>query len=115
VSEKINTKSGATGTVTHDWSTGSIFYHTGMSADFTANITNLPTINDRAYTVTLILIQGATARYANILHIEGTPTPINWQDNTTPTPAANTKEIETLTLIRTGDAWTAFGNYNSYG
>jgi hypothetical protein len=115
IKEKVNTKTAATGVVTHDWSTGAIFYHSSISSNFTCNITNMPTDADKAYTVNLVLIQGGTPYYANALQVNGAATTINWANNTTPTPAANKKEIESFTLIYTGSAWTAFGQYTSFG
>ena len=60
VTEKIQTKTAATGTVTHDYSLGTLFYHSSISANFTANITNVPTTNSRSIVVSLVLDQGAT-------------------------------------------------------
>jgi hypothetical protein len=46
--ETVQTKTGATGTVAHDWSSGSIFYHSSMTANFTCDVTNLPTVANKA-------------------------------------------------------------------
>jgi hypothetical protein len=119
INEVLNTKTSATGVVVHDWSTGAIFYHSSISASFTANITNLPSTNLRTYTITLILNQGANAYYASALQIAGTGQTINWSNNTVPTPAANKKEIQTFTLINTSSngtpSWIVFGDYGTYG
>jgi hypothetical protein len=119
INEVLNTKTSATGVVVHDWSTGAIFYHSSISANFTANITNLPSTNLRTYTITLILNQGANAYYASALQIAGTGQTINWSNNTVPTPAANKKEIQTFTLINTSSngtpSWIVFGDYGTYG
>jgi hypothetical protein len=119
INEVLNTKTSATGVVVHDWSTGAIFYHSSISASFTANITNLPSTNLRTYTITLILNQGATPYYASALQIGGNAQTINWSNNTIPTPAANKKEIETFTLINTSSngtpSWIVFGDYGTYG
>jgi hypothetical protein len=75
----------------------------------------MPTDANRVYTVSLILVQGATPYYANVLQIGGTPITINWANNTTPTPAANKREIETFILTYTGSTWAALGQYTSFG
>ncbi len=113
--ESLSTKTGATGTVTHDISTGTIFHHSSMSANFTANFTNVPTTNDRVINVTLILIQGVTARIPSAVQIDGSAQTINWQDNTVPTGNASKKDIAVFSLIRTGSAWTVLGGLSTYG
>ena len=116
-SEKLNTKTsaGSAGTVTHDLSTGSVFYHSSISNNFTANFTNVPTTNDRALGVTLILAQGVTPYMANVLQIDGTTQTVKWVNNTTPTGTASKVDIVGFSLIRTGSAWTVLGQYSTYG
>jgi len=116
-SEKLTTKTsaGSAGTVTHDLSTGSIFYHSSISNNFTANFTNVPTTNDRAIGVTLVLAQGGTGYIVNVLQIDGSTQTIKWVNNTTPTGTANKVDIVGFSLIRTGSAWTVLGQYSTYG
>jgi len=114
-SEKLNTKTSATGTVSHDLSTGSIFYHSSISNNFTANITNVPTTNDRAIGVTLVLAQGVTPYMSTALQIDGSAQTIKWVNNTTPTGTASKVDIVGFSLIRTGSAWTVLGQYSTYG
>ncbi len=113
--EVLNTKTGATGTVTHDFSTGSIWYHTAITSNFTTALTNVPTTQNRSAVVSLILIQGATPYYSSTITINGSATAINWPNAALPTPTANRKEIESLTLLNVGGTWTAFGQYLSLG
>jgi hypothetical protein len=116
-SEKLTTKTsaGSAGTVTHDLSTGSIFYHSSISNNFTANFTNVPTTNDRAIGVTLVLAQGGTGYIVNVLQIDGSTQTIKWVNNTTPTGTASKVDIVGFSLIRTGSAWTVLGQYSTYG
>ena len=114
-SEKLNTKTSATGTVTHDLSTGSVFYHSSISSNFTANFTNVPTTNDRAIGVTLVLAQGVTPYMSTALQIDGSAQTIKWINNSTPTGTASKVDIVGFSLIRTGSAWTVLGQYSTYG
>jgi hypothetical protein len=114
IQETINTKTSATGTVTHDWSTGAIFYHSSIAANFTANITNLPTTADKSYVVTLILNQGGTGYYANALQINSSAVTIRWFNNTTPTPGTNKIEVQSFTLFYTGSTWYALSQFTSF-
>ena len=115
ISEKLTTKTSATGTVTHDLSTGSVFYHSSISNNFTANITNVPTTNDRAIGVTLVLAQGVTPYMSTALQIDGSAQTIKWVNNSTPTGTASKVDIVGFSLIRTGSAWTVLGQYSTYG
>ena len=111
ITETLDTKTAATGTVTHDFSTGAIWYHSSISANFTANFTNVPTTNNRTITVTLLLVQGATGRYPSAVQIDGAAQTIKWANGVTPTPTsvAGAVDVVTFSLIRTGSAWTVLG------
>ena len=114
-SEKLSTKTSATGTVTHDLTTGSIFYHSSISNNFTANITNVPSTDDRAIGVTLVLSQGGTAYMVTALQIDGNAQTIKWVNNTVPSGAANKVDVVGFSFIRTGSSWTVLGQYSTYG
>jgi hypothetical protein len=118
-SEAITSLTSATGVVTHDWSSSSIFYHSSISASFTANVTNLPITAQRSYVITILLNQGATPYYASALQIGGAAQTINWANGVTPVPAANKKEIQTFTVVNTSatgtPSWLIYGDYGTYG
>jgi hypothetical protein len=113
--EVLNTKTGATGTVDHDYSTGAIWYHTSPADNFTANFTNVPTTANRALSIVLVIIQDATPYVPNVLQIDGTPVTINWLAGLTPTGNASKKDIVSFTLIRVSSTWTVFGSLSSFG
>jgi hypothetical protein len=115
ITEAVQSLSGATGTVTHDCANGSIFYHTSIASNFTANFTNVPTDADRGISVVLVLSQGASAYIPNTVQINGISQTVNWLGGVTPTPTANKKEWMTFTLLRVGATWTVFGQLASYG
>jgi hypothetical protein len=115
IQELVNTKTSATGVVTHDWATGAVFYHSSISANFTCNLTNMPTTANRSYVVVLILAQGASPFYANALQINSSAQTILWANATIPTPVANRTEIQSFTLYYSGAAWTATAQYTSFG
>jgi len=112
----LTTKTGATGSVTHDLSTGLVFYHTSISASFTAAFTNVPTTNDRTIVVVLFLIQGATSYIASGVTINsGSAETIQWVNGITPIGNINKTDVISFTLIRTGSAWTVLGQLGTYG
>lgn len=114
--EVMDSKSSASGTVTHDFTVTDVFYHSSISANFTANITNVPTTAGRIISVTLVLAQGGTAYLPTALQIDGNAQTIKWAGNTQPTPQANKTDVVVFTLIRTsGGSWVVLGQMSSYG
>lgn len=114
ISETLNTKTGATGTVVHDYSTGAIWWHSSVSSNFTANITNVPTTDNRVLSVAIAINQGATGYYPNAVQIDGAAQTIRWQGNTAPTPGVNRVDIYSYNLIRTGTTWYVLGSATSH-
>lgn len=115
VSEKIDPKTGATGTVTHDLDTATVFYHTTPAADFTANFTNTPTTNDRAISIALIVIQGSSAYIPSAVQIDGVAQTIQWSGGITPAGSPNQTDVFSFTLFRVSSAWLVIGALSTYG
>ena len=113
-SEVFNSKVDATGVVEHDYSTGAIFYHTSIDANFTANFTNVPTTNNRTNSAVLILVQGATPRVPSTIQINGVTQTIKYQGGTVPAGTANQIDVVSFTLIRADSAWTVLGSLTTY-
>jgi len=107
--------SGATGAVSHDWSSADIFYHTSIAANFTCNIINIPTVSNKSYEINLILSQGASAYLATALQISGSAVSLLWAGGSAPTPTANKTGKQRLELYYSGSAWTAMSTYVSFG
>lgn len=105
IAESFTTLTGATGTVTHDVSLGTIFYHTGVTANFTPNLTNVPTTDSRARVVVLIINQGSTAYMPTAMQIDGTSQTIKWAGGVSPSGTANGINFVSFTLIRAASAW----------
>jgi hypothetical protein len=114
VSELMNGKTGATGVVAHDFSTGAIFYHTSIASDFTANFTSVPTTNDRAIALTLVLFQGGTPYIPSAVQIAGGGQTINWANGITPTGTSTGIDVVTFTLTRISSVWTVLGQLLPY-
>ena len=114
VHEKFQAKQDATGTVTHDCSSGHIFYHTSPDANWTANFTNLGLESGYATAVTLVIVQGGTGYYPNAVEIGGAAQTINWQGNTTPTPSTNRTDIVTFSIINNSSTYTVLGQLTGF-
>jgi len=115
ITEQIQTLTGATGVVTHNFSLGSLFYHTSIAANFTVNLTNVPTTNNRSIVVSLVLDQGATARVPSALQIDGVAQTINWAGGSVPAGTANKKDLISFVILRVSNGWIVFGSNCCYG
>jgi hypothetical protein len=116
LSEVVTGITGATGTVVHDYATaGSIFYHTDVASNFTANFTNMPTTNGRSYLITLILIQGNSPYIPNLVSVDGVSQNIYWGDNVQPAGTALKREFFAFTLLRINNAWVITAGVTSFG
>jgi hypothetical protein len=114
-SEVIQALTGSTGTVTHDWSQGAIWYHTSVGSSFTVNFTNVPTTNNRSNVSTVIISQGATPYSVLAVQIAGAAQTVKWLGGSAPPTVANRTEAYTFDLLYVGSTWVVTGSLASYG
>ena len=115
ITEKVIPSVGGTGVVAFDTSQLGIFYVNSPAGDITANFTNVPTINNRIITPTVILSQSATARIVSAVQIDAAAQAINWANGTPPTGTANKQDVFGFSLIRSGSTWKVLGQMSTYG
>jgi hypothetical protein len=113
--EITNAKISSVGIITHDFTEGNTWVHSIISGNFTANFTNVPTTNNRQYTMNLVLLQGATPYLANGVQIDGVTQTIRWAAYGAPTPNANRYEEVTFLLVRVASSWEVFGSLATHG
>ena len=113
-SETLNTIVGASGIVEHDFASSSVWYHTGATEDFTANFTNVPTLNSRILSVALLIDQGATPYLPASVQIDGVSQTILWQNASSPSGTPDSVDLVSFSLIRTGSVWTVIGSIGTY-
>lgn len=111
-----NTKTGATGTVIHDYATGSVWVHTGVAANFTPNFTNVPLINGRATEINIIVTQGATpyAPGRTGIQINGSAITVKWLNGTIPTGTASRSDIFNFYMVYSGSTWTVLAKLDGF-
>lgn len=115
VSEVITVDGGFNGNRTFDYTSGSIFYLTGLTGNGVWNVNNVPTTNNRTLTLTYVIEQGATAYSGSQYQINGSNVTVKWVDNTIPTGSANNTEIIGLTAFRVGSSWNVIGSLSTFG
>lgn len=118
IRETIYPSSTSAGSLTCNYNNGCVFYlPNGADANLSINITNLPTDNNYATTISIIVNQGVTAYYPTSLSIAGSGQSIKWANSTAPTSGNASKvDIWNFTLIRYSNAWTVLGSESkNYG
>ena len=118
--EVLNSGTISASVFTADFATGGVFYiTTAPEANFTINVTNLPTTDNRVISLSFFALQGETGYYPNVFQIAGESQTIKWIGGiaTSPTNGSGKIDIFSFTLTRLGSVWTVFGGisagYNS--
>jgi cytoskeletal protein CcmA (bactofilin family) len=110
----------ASGTITSNlltvaYSNTLVSYVSSPSANFTVNLTGVPTTNDRVITFTVLVTQGATGYIPSAFQIDGSAQTIKWGGGSAPTPTSSSGKIDifSFTLLRnSSSAWVVFGAGN---
>jgi hypothetical protein len=110
----VTTINSATGTVAHDTSTATTFYHNTPTANFVPNFTNVSTTASRSTVVTLIVPQGGTARVPTAVQVNGSSQTVKWLGGASPTGNASKTDVFYFTLLYVGGTWTVLGQYSFY-
>ena len=116
LSGAVTTPTIVSNTVTLNYSLSGIFYFPSVSANFTANFTNIPTTANYVSTATLIIVQGATAYLPlTSITINGAPFTIKWQGAVAAIGVVSRVNLVTLSFIQTTPStWTVIGALTSY-
>ena len=118
VAEHMRTYGVSQSSVTYDYAVNEaqVFFMQAQNGNWSFNISNLPTTENRSYTFVFIS-NGTSQGYPNVLTVGGTGVTIRWAGDAAPTPTSGGNEdIYTITLVRRGTdggntsaGWFAFG------
>jgi hypothetical protein len=112
--EVVTTITGATGTVTHDFSIAGTYYHVTPAGAWVLNITNIPLINNRIFVVAFIVNQGSTGYLPSSYQINTSTQTVKWVGGAVPVASNSKYDIVSLSCLYTGSGWTVFGQAASY-
>lgn len=101
---------------TADFTTAGIWYiGTAPTANYTINLTSVPTDTNKALTVSVLQVQGSTGYYPSAFNIDGVAQTIKWAQGTVPTPTSTAGKIDifNFSLIRVGSSWIVIGSANT--
>jgi hypothetical protein len=116
IREVVSSVSISSGTLTCNYNNAGVFYIASMSgvgANFAVDVTNIPTDNNYAITISIIVNQGSpNGYYPSTLKINsgGSNETIRWVNDTAPSVNASKIDIYNFTLIRVSSAWVVLGS-----
>lgn len=102
--------------VTYDMSTATTFYHSSVTSNWTAALTNdNTTLNSKTQTITILVQQGTTPYIPSAVTINGTSQTLKWLYGIVPAGTANALDVFSLTIIKVNGAYlTVAGSYATY-
>lgn len=114
VSEVINVDGGYSGNKNFDFTSGSIFYLTGLTGNGTWNVINVPTTSNRATTFTFVVIQNGTPYSGSQYQINNSNVTVKWIDNQVSTGSANGTDVIGLSAFRVNSSWDVYGTLTRF-
>jgi hypothetical protein len=103
------------GTVNYDIYNGVVFDVT-PTANWTANVSNVPAANNRTTVLTFIITQGGTPYVPNVFQISGTSQSVKWLNGSAPTGTASKTDVISFSIVKSSTGtYTVLGQSASYG
>lgn len=116
VSEKIVLEiSGGTSQYEFDYHSGSVFYLTSSLSNNSYNVTNTPTEEQRAVSITFVVKQESTPYIASSYKLNDENVTVSWAGNESPSGNANKTDVIGLTAFRIGSSWNVLGTFTTFG
>lgn len=104
------------GNLTCNFNTGAVFYVNSLTANVTANFTNVNAVSGTVTGATVIINQGATAYQISNVQVNGTMQTVRWAGATIPVGTASNTDIMSFSLINLGaGGWRVLGQISNYG
>jgi hypothetical protein len=116
VSEKIVLEiSGGTSQYEFDYRSGSVFYLTSSLSNNSYNVSNAPTEEQRAVSITFVIKQETTPYIASSYKLNNENVTVRWANNEIPVGNSNKTDVIGLTALRVGSSWNVLGTFTTFG
>ena len=116
VNERIvQNVSGGTETYQFDYNSGSVYYLTSSLGDNVYNVSNVPTENNQAISITFIVKQESTPYIASSYKLNDEDIIVNWANGDLPNSTPNKTDVIGLTALRVGSSWNVLGTFTTFG
>ena len=104
------------GNLTCNFNSGTVFYVNSLTANVTANFTNVNAVTGTVTGATVIVNQGATAYQISNVQVNGAMQTVRWSGATVPTGTASNTDVMSFSLINLGaGGWRVLGQISNYG
>jgi hypothetical protein len=114
--ESFGNISNTGGNLTCNFNTGAVFYVNSLTANVTANFTNVNAVSGTVTGATVIINQGATAYQISNVQVNGTMQTVRWAGATIPVGTASNTDVMSFSLINLGaGGWRVLGQISNYG
>lgn len=111
--EDIATATVTTANTSLNYNDAGIFYiATPGATNFRINLSNVPTTDNRIFTINVICNQGATGCIPNQLYIDGVAQTVKWASGIAPLPSNSKIDIFNFTITRIGGSYTILASAN---
>jgi hypothetical protein len=106
-------------TLSVSWTSGGIYYLTGLTGNIALTVTDLPITINQNYTLSFYIVQGATGYYINSLTLSNasasTVTPMKFPGAIVPSPTPSILAVQTFTLYYSAaSTWTALSQFTNF-
>jgi hypothetical protein len=116
VNEKIVLEvSGGTSSYEFNYNSGSVFYLSSSLGNNVYNVSNVPTEDLNAVSLTFIVKQELTPYIASSYKINNESVTVNWANNESPIGNSNKTDVIGLTALRVGSSWNVLGIFTTFG
>lgn len=116
VNEKIVLEvSGGTSSYEFNYNSGSVFYLSGSLGNNVYNVSNVPTENLNAVSLTFIIKQESTPYIASSYKLNNQNVSVSWANNEAPIGNSNKTDVIGLTALRVGSSWNVLGTFTTFG
>jgi hypothetical protein len=116
VNEKIVLQvSGGTSSYEFNYNSGSVFYLSSSLGNNVYNVSNIPTENLNAVSLTFIVKQESTPYIASSYKLNNENVTVKWANNETPIGNSNKTDVIGLTALRVGSSWNVLGTFTTFG
>lgn len=107
--------SGGTSQYEFDYHSGSVFYLTSSLSNNVYNVSNTPTEEQRAVSITFVIKQESTPYIASSYKLNNENITVKWANNEQPVGNSNKTDIIGLTALRIGSSWNVLGTFTTFG
>lgn len=111
-SKRFNTLGATNSLVIYDFNTGSTFYHSTASTNYSANFINIPETDNKSITTKIIISQGATGYLPSSILINGVTQSVKWLGGTY--SSSNSVDVIEFNFLRTNSWVEVLGQITSF-